>query len=469
MALDYDALRALADQHGQGHIFGFWKTLDDGEAARLLAQVAMIDFPLLDRLIEEHILGERSDALGVLRPADVVPVPCTPEELAERARVVAVGEEAVRRGAAAALVVAGGSGTRLGYDLPKGMYPATPVTGKSLFQLHAEKILAASRRYGVSIPWYIMTSPANDAETQAYFQEHAFFGLCADDVVFFQQGAMPCVDMDGKLLLAEPGRIASAADGHGGTLKALRDTGALADMHRRSIEVVSYFQVDNTLIRIVDPAFLGQHVASGSEFSSKALPKRDPEEGLGAFCYVDDALRVLEYSDLDDEHKYATHADGSLVYSPGSIGIHAFDVALVDRLTGEGMSLPFHKAEKKVPCIDADGDPLSPEAPNGVKFEMFIFDAIHEARNPLVMMVRREEEFAPIKRPEGDDSPETARQAQVDLFGGWLEAAGLAAPRDAKGHVACNIEISPLFALDGEALRERAPRDLVVEDGLALE
>jgi UDP-N-acetylglucosamine/UDP-N-acetylgalactosamine diphosphorylase len=314
-----------------------------------------------------------------------------------------------------------------------------------------------------------MTSEANDAETRAYFRQHGCFGLPPDDVFFFCQGTMPAVGLDGKLLLAEKGRLATSPNGHGGTLQALRETGALDDLRRRGIEAVSYFQVDNPLVKAVDPAFLGHHLEAGSEFSSKSLPKRDAEEGLGVFCYVDGELRVVEYSDLPAEQKYATREDGSLRFAAGSIAIHAMSVDFVERLTARGASLPYHRALKAVPCLDARGRRVEPAEPNGVKFEMFLFDALAFARHPVVMMVERGEEFAPIKRPTGEDSPESARRAQVNLFGRWLEAAGVAVPRDAEGNACGLVEISPLFALDAEELRQRLPAGTRFRDGLCLQ
>jgi len=459
MGLDVASLRALAERHGQGHIFRWWDELDETERARLLAQVAETDFPLLGRLIAEHVVGaQRACQLGELVPAEPIPLPVTQEQHEARRRAAAIGEAGIRAGQVAALVVAGGLGTRLGYDASKGTYPAAPITGKSLFQLHAEKIHAASRRYGATIPWYIMTSEANDAATQAYFADHAYFGLSPEDVVFFLQASMPVVGLDRKLLLAEKGRIATSPNGHGGTLRALRETGALDDMRRRGVRAISYFQVDNVLIKIIDPVFLGYHVERDSDFSSKALSKRDPEEGLGAFCYVDGKLRVVEYSDLPERYKYARRPDGSLVFSAGSIAVHALSIALVERITAGGASLPYHRVVKRVPCIGEEGRLAHPSEPNGVKFEMFIFDALIEAQNPVVMMVERWEEFAPIKNPQGEDSPAAARQAQLNLFGRWIERAGVAVPRDAAGDVEAALEISPLYALDADELCKRLPR-----------
>ena len=467
---EYARLLSRAQDHGQGHIFRWWDELDPTPRARLLSQAAAVDFGQLDRLIASHVTAPEPEAeLGDLEPAEPIPLPTTDAERAEREQATAVGEDAMRAGQVAALVVAGGQGTRLGYDGPKGTFPASPITGKSLFQLHAEKILAARRRYAAAIPWYIMTSEANDAQTRRFFADHRHFGLPPGDVVFFQQGSLPVVDLQGKILLAAKDRLATSANGHGGTLGALRDSGALDDMGQRGIRAISYFQVDNVLIRIADPVFLGFHIARGSDFSSKALAKRDAYEGLGAFCHMDGKLRVVEYSDLPDVHKEAKRSDASLRFEAGSIAIHALNVDFVERMTAGGRGLPYHRARKKVPCIDAEGREVAPEEPNGVKFEMFIFDAIAEARNPVVLMVERAEEFAPIKRAEGEDSPATARDAQIELFARWLEEAGVRVPRGHDGKVDGAIEISPLVAASAAELRERYPHGLHVERQLNLQ
>ncbi len=466
----YEELRSLAEKHGQGHIFRWWDDLDDAQRRELLEQVSEIDFPLLERLVRELVLGDGwRHHYAKLRPADPVPLPSTPEQLAERQEAKARGEALLREGKVAALVVAGGVGTRLGYPHPKGMFPASPVRNKPLFQLHAEKILAARRRYGAPLPWYVMTSEATDGETRDFFAANDYFGLPPGDVVFFKQGWLPAVDLKGHLLMAEKWRLAASPNGHGGVVEALARSGALGDMARRGITTISYFQVDNPLIKITDPVFLGFHALRGSEFSSKALAKRDPEEGLGVFCYTDHTMVVVEYSDLPDELKYARRPDGELVFSAGSIAIHAIEVGFLERLVAEGIELPHHRAIKKVEWVDERGRKIRPEEPNGVRFERFVFDAVPHACNPLVLMVERREEFAPIKRPEGEDSPGTARQAQSNLFADWLEAAGVVVPRDERGNVAGPVEISPLFALDAEELAERVPPDIRFRPGLVLE
>lgn len=469
MSADFAALRALAEEHGQGHIFRWWDELDATWRAYLLEQVAALEFAELDRLIATFVLAPHTPEFGEIKPAQPVNVPDTAEGKSARRRATAIGEDAIRSGHVAALVVAGGLGTRLRYIPPKGTYPAAPISGKTLFQLHAEKIFATSRRYGVRIPWYIMVSEATDAPTRAYFEEHGYLGLRREDVFFFSQALSPSVDKAGKLLLAEKGALAMSPNGHGGVLQALHVSGALEDMQSRGIREISYFQVDNPLIKAVDPTFIGYHIERGSDFASKALPKRDANEGLGVFCSRDGRLHVVEYSHLPDKYKYATNDRNELVFLAGSIAIHAINVAFLRRLTATGVDLPYHPALKRIKCLDDAGRPVDPDAPNGYRFEKFIFDAIPYARNTLVLMVDRAEEFAPIKNKEGEDSPATARQAQINLFGRWLEQAGVAVPRDARGDVAVPIEISPLVALDAQELRRKLPKDLNLANGLNLQ
>jgi len=457
------ALRALAAQHGQEHIFRWWDELSEAEQASLLAQAAEIDFPLMDRLIREHVLTQSTTVLpDDLQPLDPVPLPRTEAERSARQRAVAVGEEAIRSGHVAALVVAGGSGSRLGYPEPKGIFPAGFATEKSLFRLHAEKIRAARRRYaGAPIPWYVMTSleEDNDAKTKAYFAEQEYFGLPRDEVEFFHQDSMPAVGLDGRLLMRTRGSVATSPNGHGGTLAALRRSEALDHLKQRGIRVVSYFQVDNPLVHLIDPAFIGLHIETGSEFSSKSLPKRDPEEGLGVFCTSGGNVLVVEYSDLPEDKKIAKRSDETLLYNAGSIAIHAFDVGFLDRVTKNGVGLPFHRARKRVSCIDGRGVEvkLNKDEKNGFKFEKFIFDALPYARNPLVMTVDRAEEFAPIKNKDAEDSPTTAAQAQTDRYGGWLEELRIPVLRDRRGHVIGCIDISPLIATNAEELRRHLP------------
>ncbi|HEX3731231.1 MAG TPA: UDPGP type 1 family protein, partial [Opitutaceae bacterium] len=412
-------------QAGQGQVFAFLGRLGAAERAQLLEQAAEIDLAEVDRLNRTLVSGQAAAAVDLagLEPAPYEPLPEHGGDAGGWAAAKAAGEEALRAGRVAAFTVAGGQGTRLGYDGPKGTFPVTPLRRKPLFQVFAEKILAAGKRFGKPLPWFIMTSHQNHAATEAFFAEHRWFGLDRGRVHFFRQGRMPAVDFQGKILLEAPGAIALSPDGHGGSLRALERSGALDLMQGEGIDTISYFQVDNPLVRCVDPAFLGWHLRRGSEMSSKMVPKAYPEEKLGHFCVQGGKVLIVEYSDLPMDLQRQTRSDGQLRYLAGSIAIHVLDREFVRRMARPGAgggSLPFHRADKKIATVDAAGAPVKPAQPNGVKFEMFVFDAIPFARNPLVIETRRRDDFSPVKNAEGLDSPRTCREDQLRQFARWL-------------------------------------------------
>lgn len=460
-----DELRRMAEEFGQNHLFAWWKELGENERTGLLEQITAIDFPLVKDISEKLVTSSEKPGHVELVPAPIIRIPDTGEQKKEAKRAAERGESMLSQGKVAPLVVAGGQGTRLGFDGPKGAFPIGPISEKCLFAFFAEKILACRKRYGVLIPWYIMTSPANNAETREYFRKNGWFGMKEDQVFFFVQGTMPAVDPHGKILLASQSQIAVSPDGHGGTLRALVAGGALKDMEDRGITEISYFQVDNVLIKALDPVFIGHHSSAGAEMSSKVLRKAFPEEKVGIVGMRNGRLGVIEYSDLSKEDMYAKGADGELKYWAGSIAIHMIQVAFVRRLHSQGIRLPFHRADKKVPCIDVRGNPVTPDKPNGIKFESFIFDALEHAKNPVTMEVVRNEEFSPVKNASGFNSPETAQRDLMELFATWLEKAGANVPRNKDGSLAVKIEISPLFALDlEEALSRMKPPLPVIED-----
>ena len=454
------ALMDKAFSSGQGHIFRFWDELSSDGKSTLLEQIREIDFDLIARLVAEYIKTERpKKSKGRLETAEIIGLPETEEQKRKREEARRIGEAALRAGKVAALVVAGGQGTRLGFDHPKGAFPISPIAGKTLFQIHAEKILALGRKFGSQIPWYIMTSRTNDQESREFLEQKKFFGLPPEDVFFFEQGVLPAVDKEGSFLMDAKDHIFTSPNGHGGSLLALGDSGALDDMRRRGIQEIYYFQVDNPLLRICDPAFIGFHLSAEAEMSSKVLKKRDPEEKVGVIGMVGGKTMVIEYSDLSKKDMYATLPDGSLKYSAGSIAIHMIDVDFVQKILDAGFPLPYHPAKKKVPYIDEAGRPRQPDEPNGIKFELFVFDALSLARRSITMETTREE-FAPVKDAQGIDSPRSARVAMTSLFASWLEAAGINVPRTEDGKSKFTLEISALFALDAEELAGKVDKNL---------
>ena len=327
---------------------------------------------------------------------------------------------------------------------------------KSLFQLFAEYIRGTNRRYGSDLRWYIMTSPQNDAATRQYFEDNEHFGLEAGHVRFFTQGLMPAFSPEGKILLEAPHRVAFSPDGHGGSLLALRRSGALAEMAVAGIDYISYFQVDNPLVKCIDPLFIGLHDLTKSEMSSKSIPKVDDRERVGNFVIGDGKTMVIEYSDLPDELAHARDELGRRKFDAGSIAIHVLSRTFVERITADEASfgLPWHRAVKKVPCVDETGQRVEPEKPNAVKLEAFIFDAIPQARNPLILQTIRAEEFSPVKNATGVDSAETSRRDQSLRVANWLSSAGFDVPQTSAGEPDGVFEISPLLALDAGHLRE---------------
>jgi UDP-N-acetylglucosamine/UDP-N-acetylgalactosamine diphosphorylase len=487
-----DDLRQALRRFNQEHVLAWWDRLAPPQREAFVEQLTALDLEELQRL---HAQRGRKDALPDL--SRLAPLPRLHESQAQHYRYRHLAEAAFRGGQVAYLVVAGGQGTRLGFEHPKGMFPIGPVSGKSLFQLHAEKVLALSRRHGKPLPFLVMTSAATHAETVAFFEQHDNFGL-GEHVHFFQQGAMPALDYEtGKLLLEAPGRLCLSPNGHGGTLTALDDSGLLYRLEQVGVHTVFYFQVDNPLTNLADLLFVGRHLAQRAEASSKVLPKRHPQEKMGNYVLIDGRCAIIEYSDLPDEWAHLTvsganrgltphgspadgsPADGSpdngspptedLFFWGGNPAIHLFDVAFLRKLCRDhGASLPWHLAKKKVPCLDAEGKPVQPATENALKFERFIFDALPLAERWTVEPTAREDEFEPVKNATGDDSPDTARRALVNQAARWLQAAGVHVPRDGQGDVLHPLEISPLLALDAEELARRVDSGLHISGPLYL-
>ncbi len=447
-------IRSRLDSIGQAQVLRFWDELDDAGQAKLLAQLEALDLDGLPALVEGYVTSKPTIDL----PTNIEPVKPYPRQSTDAlyAKAQARGEQLLREGKVAAFLVAGGQGTRLGYDGPKGEYPVTPIKNKPLFQVFSEQLLAHGRQSGKPIPWYIMTSDINDAPTRAYFEKNDYFGYDRSLVRFFQQGMMPAFGLDGKMLLGAKDSLALSPDGHGGSLRALRRSGALDDMKSRGVEHLSYFQVDNPIVHTIDSLFIGLHDLTGSEMSSKTIGKAHALEKVGNFCIGDGKLQVIEYSDLPDELAHKTNADGTRAFDAGSIAIHALRVSFIDRLTAPGsdLKLIWHRAEKKVPFVDEQGNPIKPETPNAIKLEQFVFDAIPLGSNAIVYTTAREEEFSPVKNAEGTDSPATSRRDQVRRFARWLTAAGLPVPTK-DGEPDCTLEISPLFAVNEDQLKSK--------------
>ncbi|OHB63138.1 MAG: hypothetical protein A2Y77_07905 [Planctomycetes bacterium RBG_13_62_9] len=451
-------MKCLVAEHHQEHLVAFWPELNSDQRRRLLEQIEALDWSRICRWVETLV---KHSPDRVVRDLDFEPAPSySPRprhdaELQKYSRAIRLGNELISAGTVAALLVAGGQGTRLGFKGPKGNYPISPVKGKTLFQIFAETIGAVSQRYRTTCPWYVMTSPANHAETVQIFQSNRHYGLDPGNTFIFQQGTLPNFDRDGRILLAGKADLALSPDGHGGCIKALHDSGALADMSKRGIEYLTYWQVDNPLVRLFDPLFIGLHALDGAQMSSKAVIKNHPKEKVGNFCLVKGRMTVIEYSDLPDNLAVKQNPDGSYAFHLGSIGIHIISRTFVEKLNTEAFSLPLHRADKKIRHVDMQGNLIDPSEPNGIKLESFIFDALPMTDKSVILEIERDEQFAPTKNRAGIDSVETTRKMIVARAAKWLQAAGIEVPRTAAGAPDCLLEIAPTFALDAEDVRTR--------------
>ena len=456
---NYRQTQKTLKKYKQEQVLRFWDELEKSQQEQFLGQLASLDFAELKGLVGSHVLAKPDKFV----PKDISPAPFFPrrpreeqKELYGKARQI--GEKAIRDGEVAALTVAGGQGSRLGFDGPKGAFCISPVKNKPLFQIFAEGILANQSRYQAKIGWYIMTSPNNDLEVRKFFKQNNYFGLRAEGVEFFKQGSMPAFDFEGKLLLASKDSLALSPNGHGGTLRALKDNGCLEKMRNDGVKYLSYVQVDNPLVSMLDRVFIGLHINEGSEISSKTLPKVDDLERVGNFCLSDGKIVVIEYSDLPEDLAHAHNPDGSRKFNEASIAVHIINVEFADRLTGGTMGLPYHRAEKKVPYVNDEGLHIEPSEPNAVKLEMFIFDALPLASKSIIFETSRSEGFSPVKNASGSDSALTCRRDMIRRAARWLRMAGIEVPRNPQGEPACTLEISPLYALDAEDFVAKKPK-----------
>lgn len=428
------------NRFGQQHVLQYRDRLDEMQRRELISQLEQIDFELMNELIQKALRKDNQS----LPPQNMEPdkIIALSQRSETDSEVKALGEEALARGKVAAFIVAGGQGTRLGFDGPKGMYPIGPVTQRSLFEIHAHKIRAVAEKYGTQIPWYIMTSKTNDQQTRSFFEKMNFFGFQPEQVKFFSQEMIPAIDHNGKFILDAPHHIFVNPNGHGGSLQALYKSGAVDEMMQNGIRYIFYFQVDNVLTRICDPVYLGYHIRANSEMSNKVVRKKSAEEKMGVICKLNGRTGLMEYSDISDEDMRATSADGELKYWAGSIATHYINTEFVSQLNKSRQILPYHIAHKKVPFIDAQGQRVIPNDPNGYKFEMFVFDALQFAQKTVSIEADRSLEYSGLKNKSGDNSPQTVRRDLIRSYQRWLSQQGFQIPQDNS----VKIEIDPLFA-----------------------
>jgi UDP-N-acetylglucosamine/UDP-N-acetylgalactosamine diphosphorylase len=415
---------------GQEHLLRFFDDLGEEEREHLLAEIADLDLPLIERLLATS--DEDEKAVPSLEP-----IPAIHPDDPDREAATEAGRELFREGKVAFYTVAGGQGTRLGFDGPKGCFPVGPATGKTLFRWHAEKVYAAGAHHGHPVPWVVMVSDANEETTRRFFEENGWFEM-KDRIRFVRQRSLPAVDDEGRILLSTRSSLALSPNGHGGSIAALFEDGTADWLREQGVEVISYFQVDNPLLNAADLAFLGYHVRREADMSAKVVEKVDPAERVGIVALVDGRPGIVEYTELPEDLAAARDEEGRLSYRMANIAAHVFSLDFLDRIRDRG--LEYHVARKAVPTLDEDG---APTTVTGRKFEMFVFDAIPLADGFNVFVTDRAEEFAPLKNAEGDDSPDTVREALLERTRRWYYTAGRSIPV-AEGA----LELSPLQAYD---------------------
>ncbi len=390
----------LLEEKGQSHILKFYNTLSVMEKDALLSQIEDLDFDMIDMVKEE-----KGYEMGEVSPLNAVTVKDIEKNRDEYKKA---GIKAIQEGKVAALLLAGGMGTRLGSDRPKGELNVGLTRELSIFKCLMNNLMDVTNEAGVSIPLYIMTSEKNDKDTRTFFEEKDYFGYKKEDVQFFRQEMAAAVDFDGKLLLEGKGRLATSPNGNGGWFASMKKAGLIEDLHNRGVEWINIFAVDNVLQRICDPAFIGATLLSGAPSGGKVVHKAAPDEKVGVLCRENGAPSIVEYYEMPQEMIDARDAEGDYLYPFGVILNYLFRVDKLEEIVGR--SLPVHIVKKKIPYIDGSGELVKPEEPNGYKFETLVVDMIRLMDDMVPYEVVREKEFAPIKNLHGVDSLDSARE-----------------------------------------------------------
>ncbi len=407
--MNFDEAKFILEKYGQTHILKSYERLNSEDKEKLLNQISKTDFEKISELYENAKKPAETES-AVIEPAKYVDSAKLSEE--EKAEYIRLGEEAIKSGKLAVVTMAGGQGTRLGHSGPKGTFDIGLDSHKSIFEIQNDILKEANEKYGVTIPWYIMTSKENDSDTKKFFEEKNYFGYPKKEAnFFFKQGELPMIDEEGKLIINENGFIKEAADGHGGVFEAMAANGVLDDMRKRNIEWVFIAAVDNVLVKMADPLFIGYAIKNNFKVASKTIPKKSPSERVGVFCKKNGRPYVIEYTEISEEQANARDENGELLYGEGHVLLNLFNIEALEEV--EKYKLPYHTAHKKSSYMNEDGEIVQPEKPNAYKFETFLFDAF--AKMPEIGLIRgkREVDFSVVKNAEGDDSPETAKRDYI--------------------------------------------------------
>ena len=405
--------KAILKKYNQEHILNGYERLDENNRKKLIEQILSIDFELINSLYA-NTKNEGVNNNDKIEPMEYL----DKYKLNEQYKYYEnIGKQAIKNGKLAAVTMAGGQGTRLGHNGPKGTFDIGLYSHKTLFELICDSLKEEGKKYGVTIPWFIMTSRENNEQTIKFFEENKYFGYQKDkNIFFFMQGELPMVDTEGKILIGEDGLIKQAADGHGGIYDSLVKSGMTEKMKQLSIEWVFIGGVDNCLVKMVDSVLMGIAIDKKVTVACKSIVKANPHEKVGVFCKRNGKPGVIEYSEITDEMAEAVDSNGELLYGESHILCNLFSVEAVERM---GVTpLPYHSAYKKAKYIDKDGNLVVPDSPNAYKFEAFLFDAFGEVDDMAILRVKREEEFAPVKNADdaGVDCPSTARKLYEEYY-----------------------------------------------------
>lgn len=424
-----ETIKQKLEALGQAQLLTFFDQLEEGQKGELVEDLTSVDWDRLQDIYNNEVLPQLDKDGSTLKPVAKIDdsllqelpssclegtTRCTSDKLKH---YQSVGSENIREGKVAALLLAGGQGTRLGVDYPKGMYDVGLPGNKCLFQLQAERILKLSQANGdARIMWYIMTSDATMARTRKFFEAKNYFGLTKEDVIFFEQGTMPCFGFNGRVLLDQKHRIAKSPDGNGGLYGALHRQGIIHHMEKNGVEFVHVFCVDNILVRVCDPIFVGYCISKGADAGAKVVEKILPNEAVGTICKVGDQFKVIEYSEISDRiASKRNEQTGKLAFNAGNICDHFFRVEYLKTITDDSKKLMYHLAIKKIPHIDFTTGERDdkPYKVCGIKLEKFVFDVFEFTDRFVAWEVKREDEFSPLKNADGTekDNPTTARMA----------------------------------------------------------
>ncbi len=395
----------ILKKYEQEHVISAYNHLNEDGKQKLLSQVYSIDFDLLNRLFQKTKMSKDTGS-DVIEPINFTVADDLPEDVREK--YIKLGEDVIKNNKYAVVMVAGGQGTRLGHNGPKGTFDIGLDSHKSLFELFCDKLKNARDKYGVTIPWYIMTSRENNDDTTRFFEENDFFGYRDGIKTFFKQGELPMLDVNGKVIIDDNYLIKEAADGHGGIFEAMVANGVLKELKEKGVEWIFTCAVDNPLAKLVDPLLVGYSISNDFKISTASVVKTCPEEHVGVLCKRNNHPSVIEYTELSEEMMYAKDENGNYLYGEAHVMMNLFNIDVIENIAKE--KLPYHSAFKKCNYMNEDGEFVVVDKPNAYKFEAFIFDSFVKFDSMGVFRYKREDCFGPVKNAEGVDSPETARK-----------------------------------------------------------